>query len=251
MFFPIWNIEHNFISCFLLFFLFIPFLNILVNALTKRQHQMLLGLLLLIYVLAGTVPSFHISFNYAAWFAVVYLISSYIRLYPCELFDKKTLFRKLTIALFGLAWACCVLCTAMGKYPFHFSIDVNKFFAVSTAVSMFLWFKNIEIKQSRIINTMAASTFGVLLIHDNSAEMRHWLWYDLFGCADYYGLPFLQFAAYSIAVILLVYFGCVVVDMLRLYLLEKPFFRWFDKRFADADSIIGARTNKLFDRLPI
>lgn len=251
MFFPIWGIGRNFTSCFLLFYLFIPFLNVLVNSLSKRQHQMLLCLLLLFYVFAGIVPSFHISFSYVAWFSIVYLISSYIRLYPCTLFDNKGLFRNLTLALFAMALASCVFCTAMGKYPFHFVFDANKFFAVSIAVSMFLWFKNVEIKQSRIINNIAASTFGVLLIHDNSVDMEQWLWYDLFGCTDYYGLPFLQFAAKSIAVILLVYFGCVVADMLRIYFLEKPFFKWFDKKFADADSRARARLNQLFDRLPI
>lgn len=250
MFFPIWNIGQNFTSCFLVFYLFIPFLNILLNSLSKRQHQMLLGLLLLFYVFAGTVPSFHISLNYAAWFAVIYLIASYIRLYPCALFDNKPLFRNLTMALFAVAWVSCLCCTAMGKYPFHFIFDVNKFFAVSIAVSMFLWFKNIKIKPSRIINTIAASTFGVLLIHDNSAEMRQWLWCDLFACSDYYGLPFFQFAMKSTAVILLVYFGCATADMFRVYFLEKPFFKWFDKRFVDVDSRAGAGLNRLFDRLP-
>lgn len=43
------------------------------------------------------------------------------------------------------------------------------------AVFAFLMFKNIQIPYNKGINTVAASTFGVLLIHANSDAMRKWL----------------------------------------------------------------------------
>lgn len=41
---------------------------------------------------------------------------------------------------------------------------------------MFVFFKNLKLKYNPAINTVAASTFGVLLIHANSNTMIQWLW---------------------------------------------------------------------------
>lgn len=78
---PILKIKDGFISCYLVFFCFIPFLNILIKDLTKRQHQALLGLCLLVF---SVFPCIRISvtYSYVSWFMVIYLIGSYIRLYP-------------------------------------------------------------------------------------------------------------------------------------------------------------------------
>lgn len=78
---PIVSIDKGFVSCFLVFFCFITFLNILIKGMTKRQHQLLLGLCLLVY---SVFPQMFISvtFNYVGWFMVIYLIGSYFRLYP-------------------------------------------------------------------------------------------------------------------------------------------------------------------------
>ena len=50
----------------------------------------------------------------------------------------------------------------------------------------FLHFKNTQLKYSRIINTIAASTFGVLPFHANSNAMRQWLWKDVLNNVGVY-----------------------------------------------------------------
>lgn len=71
----------DFVSCYLVFFCFIPFLNILIQNMSRRQHQLLVGLCLFIF---SVLPIFcmNISFSYVSWFMVIYLISAYLRLYP-------------------------------------------------------------------------------------------------------------------------------------------------------------------------
>ena len=60
----------------------------------------------------------------------------------------------------------------IGKNLSYFLVaDSNKPRAVLTAVFAFLFFKNLEIGYSKVINIIAASTFGVLLIHANSDTM--------------------------------------------------------------------------------
>lgn len=88
---PTWGLTNNFTGCFIGFWLTIPFLNVLVQNMTKRQHELLLLLMLGMYTLLGSIPTFSVTFNYVAWFGIVYFIASYIRLYPQLIFKRKRL----------------------------------------------------------------------------------------------------------------------------------------------------------------
>lgn len=87
---PVYTISTNFTSCYMVFFLSIPFLNILVNNMNEKQHTYLLIWCFFTYILLGTIPKFSITMNYVSWFIILYLISSYIRLYP----KKYTIIQK-------------------------------------------------------------------------------------------------------------------------------------------------------------
>lgn len=106
--------------------------------------------------------------------------------------------------------------------------DSNKFLALVVSISSFLWFKNINIPYNKYINLLGASTFGVLLIHANSNAMRRWLWYDTIDCIGHFSLPLILFILYSIISVLAIFFICIVIDRIRIKVLETPFFRWYD-----------------------
>lgn len=230
---PVWNFQSNFVSCFIAFWLLIPFLNILIRHLSKRQHELLLLLLLTCYTLLGSLPKFHISFNYISWFSIIYFISSYIRLYPIRLFTRTNIWALATLSSIGLAiLSMCFMISAFGaSYAYFFVAESNRIFAVTTAVSSFLWFKNMHIPNSSIINTIGASTFAVLLIHANSDAMRHWLWNDVVGCVANYEFPLLYLMGYSVLAVLMIFSVCVLIDQIRIMWIEKRFFIWYDKRF--------------------
>lgn len=228
---PVWDFDVNFTSCFIGFWLTIPFWNILIQNMTRRQHQLLLSLLLGMYTILGTVPKFNIAMNYVTWFGVIYLISSYIRLYPHPIFEKKSLWGWLTLATVLISMASVLtMHSVIGRGEFWFVSDSNKFFAVAIAVVSFLWFKNMKMPQSKLINAIGGSTFGVLLIHANSDAMRTWLWKDTVDCTGHFGLSLPHLILFSIGVIAAVFFSCIIIDRIRIFLLEKPFFTWFDKK---------------------
>lgn len=81
MLWPVKSIATGFTSCFLVFYMFIPFLNVLVSHLDKKMHCRLVLLCLFTYTLMGTIHRFEVTMNYVSWFCVLYFISSYIRLY--------------------------------------------------------------------------------------------------------------------------------------------------------------------------
>jgi len=242
---PVWGFGGNFVDCFIVFWLSIPFLTILVQNLNKRQHQLLLVLSLGCYTLLGTIPTFQIHFNYITWFCVIFFIASYIRLYPHRIFDNRRLFGWLTVLSILLALLSTTIMHI--KYGSHSTIaashyfvcDCNKLFAVMIAVFSFLWFKNLRIKYNVVINTLGAGTFGVLLIHANSDAMRTWLWQDTIDALGHYALPFFQQVLFSIVVIGGVFIICNLIDQIRIHTLEKWFFQWYDNKVsAKAEALI-------------
>ena len=221
---PTWGFNQNFVGCFIGFWLTIPFLNILVQNINKRQHELLVILLIVIYTLLGSIPSFLVTFNYVTWFGIIYFIASYIRLYPNSLFDRKSLWGWMTLIALVLAIVCIMgILLVLGKayYAFLFVSDSNKFFAVVIAICSFLWFKNMNIRYSKIINAFGAGTFGVLLIHANSDAMRTWLWKDTVDVVGHYSLPFGYLILFSFCVILTIFIVCNLIDQLRIATIEK------------------------------
>lgn len=228
---PIWGVTTSFVGCFILFWLTIPFWNILISHMTKRQHQLLLSLLIIFYSILPLLPTFPVDFNYVTWFGVIYLLASYIRLYPHRIFSHTRLWGFTSIAsIFMAILSVYVMFRFKGEHHHFFVSDSNKFLAVAVAVSTFLWIKNINIPYSRLINTIGASTFGVLLIHANCDAMRQWLWKDTVNCVGHYNLPIWQLIGFSIGVVLSIFITCIIIDFIRIKVIEEPFFRWFDKK---------------------
>lgn len=228
---PVWGFNSNFTSCFVGFWITIPFWNILIRNMTKKQHQLLLILLLGIYTFLGTVPKFNITFNYVTWFGIIYLIASYIRLYPHKLFDNNKILGWMSIiSIFLAALSCLFMQYVLHKGATFFVSDSNKFFAVVVAVTTFMWFKNLNIPSNKVINSIGGSTFGVLLIHANSDAMRQWLWKDTVDCIEHYTLPLSELVLFSVGVILAIFFTCTFIDRIRIQVIEKPFFKWYDRR---------------------
>ena len=111
---------------------------------------------------------------------------------------------------------------------YHMVAKEHKFLALTCSFSLFMLFKNIKIKKNRFINMIAASTFGVLLIHANSNAMRRFLWVDLLKNTKYYDSPYL--VVHAIISVLTVYVVCVCIDQCRMRFIEKPLFNYIEKR---------------------
>ena len=229
---PVWGFKTNFVTCFLAFYLMIPFLNIFVNNLTERMHLLLLLLLLGCFTVLGSLPSFGVNIDYIFWFCIIYLIASYIRLHPKPLFENGRFWRNMTLLSAMFVILSVILMNHFNR-AYYFVVDSNKFLAVFFGVSSFLWFKNMEVKQSKLINTIGGSTFGVLLIHANSDAMRAWLWRDTVDCVGHFSLPLVQLVLFSVGVVVVVFTICNIIDQFRLYFFEKPLFLLYDKKYAE------------------
>lgn len=250
---PFTTIGTGFTAAFLIFFLCIPFLNILVRGMNEKQHIRLLLICAFTYVFLGTVPMFSVTMNYVSWFIVLYLISSYVRVYPKRIFDSTRLWGWVALASLLISIASVVACAWLGtklnsNMAHSLVSDSNTFLAVATGFSSFMFFKNLKIKNSNFINTVAASAFGVFLIHTINDSMRQWLWGDLLDNVSTYNSPWL--ILHAIGSVLGIYVVCTLIDYLRIRFIEKPFFKLWDKhwdgiaeKYANAESKICKKLN--------
>ena len=248
---PVIDIGNDFVSAYLVFFLFIPFLNILICNMTEVQHIRLLLLCSFTYIFLGTIPFLSVRMNYVSWFIVLYLIAAYIRIYPKRIFVNMRFWGIMTIVSVIISGASVIGCSWLGvkfnqNMAYEFVTDSNTFLAVCTAISAFMFFKNLNISYNRYINTIAASTFGVLLIHANSNTMREWLWKDVFNNVGMYSTHFGY--VHVLLTVILVFSTCVIIDYLRIHMIELPFFRFWDKNWISFLLKLQRVDEKLWDR---
>jgi len=232
---PFFNISDGFVSCFLLFYLLIPFLNKLIRVLNEKEHAILLLILLFIYTILPSFMKATVTFNYVTWFCVLYFIASFLRLYSKKWMENTRLWAALTIISLLLSWTSVVLFAYIGKIIKNTEItyflvsDSNKVLALTTGITAFMLFKNIKLKQHKWINLIESSTFGVLLIHANSDAMRQWLWKDMLQNVTFYNSSYL--ILHAIISVLVVFVVCTIIDQIRIKLIENPMMRliWKEK----------------------
>ena len=162
-----------------MFYLLIPFLNLLINSLNKNQHIIFIILMLFIYSILGNIPKIEVNFNYITIFFIIYLIGSFIRIYTCKLFEDKKKISKLlvsclTVCIISVLFTLCSFGDTNIYTVYFFVYDCNKILAIITSIIIFLWFKNLKLKYNKCINIIASTTFGILCIHDNRFMQKYY-----------------------------------------------------------------------------
>lgn len=218
--FPIHGINTNFTDCYLIFFLLIPFLNRLIRTLDKRKHFFLACILLFAYsIVAFPHFGYSVSFNYVSWFCVLYIISSYTRFYPLR-YDNKLPFWTILTVIMGFVGICSIFYSIYrGDYlPYGYISESNQILSFLIAFSSFMMFKNLRIAYSPVVNVVASTTFGILLIHANSDVMRTWLWKDMIDCVDRYYMS--NSLLFAFAAVIAVFCICAIIDLCRRFIFE-------------------------------
>ena len=221
--FPFFTVADNFTSCFLLFYLLIPFINKLIHVLTEKEHYLLMVWCFGVYVVLPSFAKANVIFNYVTWFVILFVIAAYMRFYPKKWFSSLKITGIMAVVSLTLSWASVVVMAMISRMTgktiwlaYFFVSDSNKVLALTTAISAFLFFKNLKLEYNNVINTVAASTFGVLLIHANSDTMRRWLWQDVGNNVAVYESG--NIIGHAIICVLLIYTICTIIDIVRVKL---------------------------------
>ena len=233
---PVRMVSDDFTSCFILFWLTIPFLNALIQHIDKKKHLRLILLCLFIYMFVLYLPQGGVRMNYVSWFIVLYFISSYIRLYPETIYKSDSAKAWGWLSVMALLLAIGSVMVTLWRNDVYnrthviywLVSDSNAILALLVGVTTFMFFKNIKLPYSKFINAVGATTFGVLLIHAHSDVMRQWLWRDTVDCVGHYADTY--YYLYAPAAVLCIFTVCSVIDYIRIHTLEKWFFAWYDRK---------------------
>lgn len=230
---PIINVGSNFVDCYLIFYLFIPFINILIQNMNEKQHRNLLFLCVGIYsILAALSEKYiNVTLNMVTWFICLYIVAAYIRLYPRPRFENVKLWLLLSLGAITVTVIDVLYRQLHGREYWWYLNDCNKPLAFLVALCLFMVFRNLRIPQSKLINICGRSCFGVLLIHSGTAVVQKWLWGGLARNVDYYFSPYMPL--HAIFWVVFVFIICVAIDRLRVRFIEEPLFRLAKRRLIE------------------
>lgn len=211
---PIYN-THWFAYTFLILYILMPFLNRFIQNIEKEELKKIIVILLIGWSAIYSFTGADLQFSYLGWFILLYFLGAYIRLYSTNT-NIKIHIGVLTIStalLFLSTIIINVIGLKMGFYPNHGTdlYSVHSPLILAMAVSLFCIFRNINIKNSIIINLIASSAFGTYLLSDNPL-LRNWIWNDIFGNDSLSGNK--AFLLVGIGEVILIMLICFLIEMI-------------------------------------
>ncbi|WP_347285009.1 acyltransferase family protein [Corynebacterium stationis] len=222
-------------TSYALFLVFLPFLNIGMRRLSQRQHCQLACICLLLWGLLGLIPKLSYNLTESTVFVFIYwyILISYYR-WHMKPFSTRRCWSLIGIGVgidFIYLLGSNLLYSATGKAASAqlFIFDKWKLPTMLIGFGMFLLAERTGFR-SRAVNVLAASAFGVYLIHFYPPILASWTYYlsveRMFTTAH----PIL----FGLLTIFAVFVACLLMDLIR-----QGFFKLtFDRH-----------RGRLFDRL--
>lgn len=224
--FPILLRNYWFVTVYFVLYILSPFINKLINCLNKKQYSYLILVVFMIFSLWSTIIPPSNTINYGgsysiSWFICLYLIAGYLRKYYSNKKIKKSICISIyfitsllnIIAYFGIKALNIKLILPDFLYNYY-SITV-----VIGAISLFLFFKSLEIKHKfidKVINFLAPTTFAIYLIHENP-NVRDILWEKFHFVSNE---PFAKMIFLIVVIPISLFVILSLVDKLRLILFK-------------------------------
>lgn len=158
--FPVITGGRWFVKAYIIYILFLPFINIMLNRMNKKSHQLLLLIMLFLFCIWPSfipIPPVLDDYGYGfTHFIFLYILISYIKKYVRN-YPKKF------ICLVGYILSSIMVVISY-KLGIGLAWGYNYFFVVLAALSLFLLFVQFDF-YNKTVNLVASCAFGVFLIH--------------------------------------------------------------------------------------
>jgi hypothetical protein len=221
-----------YIIAYLLFILFMPYLNRGLKSLTYKQYRNLLGIMLFLWSVVPTFTNLWDSqwkWSDVDFFVVMYSVGAFIRIHVVDKKKESAVSqsdggeKKKYITAGVIAWILIVVSVlgidvlgtilqsnSLLRQGMYF-MPIYSVLSVFFTISWFLVFCNFNFS-SKIVDFIASSVFGIYLIHEND-YIRPWLWSKLSPNVAYSAFPYFHFFVKVLAV----FFVCMLIDIVRRY----------------------------------
>lgn len=219
-----------FAKAYLLLYMLFP----IINHVLKRTSKKNLEKFIIIFGILWTVfPIYNLyaGGNVRITVIFIYIIGAYLKMYGAPLVDKhrKALLLGSMIAVFS---SSATFVHLGGKYDCFVGressfLSLNSIFVITVGLCTFFYFKELKVKNSRIVNMIAKTVFGIYLIHDNPM-LNGWIWRDIFQAKNHYDSAFIfPYAVFCVVVIFVI---CSIIDYGRIIFVENPVLKYVDSK---------------------
>lgn len=224
--FPIIGNSHGYAAAYLAFYLIIPFLSIIKDKIGKRQLQLLIFALIITQLGTAALGPF-IGYTQPMQseillFVLCYFISLYIQRYILYIKNAK----RLLASILFISWMTISVCRIYSGHIFTDYVANNlagsemSFINIIAGYCLFFLFYDLKIPYSKTINTMASTTFGILLFHDHN-YFRSILWKNIIDAPRFYYVTTHEFLASTVCITITVFIVGILIESTRKILFEK------------------------------
>lgn len=248
--FPIAYNQYWFATAYVGMYLFVPFINKLINSLNKVQYKLLIYLGMILFVIIPTIvigggDGFIGGISY---FIYLYILTGYIKKYNFKILKiRKNCIVLITIVL-GIMMSISILSTYLTKYNDVFEKGItylsnqNSITVVLLSIGIFQLFRYTHIKYNKFIEVCAGASFSVYLIHEN-IYFKEILWEDILNVQNYYNENIFFLVINILETIVFIYGISLLVDLFRKKffeekIFEKIYIKYFEKRITKIEDII-------------
>ncbi len=226
--FPVTMEHYWFMTAYVFLYLLLPLVGLAVRKMTKKQFQVALGGLLLVFCVLKSILPIRLETDQMGydclWYLCVFLTAAYIRRFGIPCLKKRwqciCLYVGSCAAIFGEAMALRFIYQRTGSLGLivNIPLEYNHIFAFLAAVGLFMTFLMTDVSGiiSKVALRIAPYTLGVYLLHENMGV--RYAWQDWFG-ADKISSVIELVISVMTAVVAVFVIG-VAVDAVRAFLMR-------------------------------
>ncbi len=252
--FPLTGNQYWFATAYAVLLAVSPLLNKLIHAMNKKEHFLAIVLLSVVFSVIPTIffwgrKPLGNGYDFV-WFAVLYLVAAYIRLYGIHLSGKQSVLGFFATALTALLSNVAIALVTKLVFGVPKRVDLlfeyNSVLFLAAAVCLFTAFTKTEEKNTvaNVIAGFGKYAFGAYLISDHVLiRAPLWNWINLPGVAEKGILAI--FGYMLLIVITIVVAGCAV-EWLRSVITEKL---GLNKLFVKVDFLLEKSIDRIAQRI--
>ena len=221
-----------FVRTYLALYLIHPYLNTFLHRLSREEYKQFLKAVFIYWSIIPMVTSSPFAGSQLVDFVCVYSVGAYVRIWAKDFSGGKRFI--LYGILFILADGLVLLSLDIAGMKYAIFAENATYFCgmmmpltFLSALCIFMGFLRLNIPHSRVINTIAGTTLGVYMLHENIFS-QHFLWNVIFRPASFQESTY--FILYTLAVILAVLTVCSLLELLRSRLFRTLSMHIFTKR---------------------
>lgn len=236
-FLPVLSSHYWFVTAYIILMILSPFFNKLILSLDKHTYQLFLFTIIVIFVIIdGGIPAALPGMSEGRLIPVfvMYFVAGYIKKYVVDKKNNASKHIGVAVLMYVLLYTSFIAIELVGDILNNENIirncylwrPLNSPFVLVICVELFLGFLRIVSKESKRINIIAKTAFGIYLLHNNRIIKRYMLPFLFPVCKEPNPLLVLLYSIGSVATVIIV---CCVIDIVRSKTIEKIWIGFLDK----------------------